>query len=274
MRSCLGLAKVQYAFRDLPLRHTAVFAADVNAIQRATWDAVVGTPTSDAAWVQTTLPMSEGGCGLASAADVAPVARLAGIMQFLARAELMLGCDRQLVVPLATEAGLLDALSVRLPPALEPLASCTRTGKVELPDGDVRRIHWWSSRVTHVKAAALLEADTGRDVPRLEAQRAGKAGGWLMAPPVAGQGLCHTRKTIPRFERGTWGCPFYQRIARAGRASSAEGRSTSSAATRCRARNRGLGIGPLEHNHFSARSLPNPEFRTTARGTSPETDAA
>jgi len=30
------------------------------------------------------------------------------VMQFLARAELMLGCDRKLVVPLATEAGLLD----------------------------------------------------------------------------------------------------------------------------------------------------------------------
>jgi len=102
MRSCLGPAKLQYALRNLPLRHTAVLAADVTATQRATWNAVVGTPTSDAAWVQTTLPMSEGGCGVASAADVAPLARVAGIMQFLARAEPMLGCDRQLVVPLAT----------------------------------------------------------------------------------------------------------------------------------------------------------------------------
>jgi len=131
---------------------------DVTATQRATWDTVVGTPTSDTAWVQTTLPMSEGGCGVASAADVAAVARLAGIMQFFARADLILGCDRQLVVPLATEAGLLDALNVRLPPALEPLASWTRTGKVELPDRDVRRQHWWSSRVTQVKEAAVLEA--------------------------------------------------------------------------------------------------------------------
>jgi len=182
-------AKVQYALRTLPLRHTAVFAAEVTENQRATWDAVSGTPTSDAAWVQTTLPMSEGGCGVASAADVAPVARRVGFMQFLALAELILGCDRQLVVPLAIEAGLLDALNERLPPVLEPLASWTRTGKVELPDGDVRRKHWWSSRVPQAKAAALLEAATGRDVPRLEAQRAGKAGGWLSAPPVAGKGL-------------------------------------------------------------------------------------
>jgi len=81
MRSCLGPAKVQYALRILSIRNTAAFAADVTATQWATWDAVVGTPTSDAAWVQTTLPLSEGGCGVASAIDVAPVAGLAGVMQ-------------------------------------------------------------------------------------------------------------------------------------------------------------------------------------------------
>jgi len=90
--------------------------------------------------------------------------RLAEILQVLARAEPMLGCDRQLVVPLATEAGLRDALNACLLPTLEPLASWTRTGKVELPDGDVRRQHWWSSRVTQVKGAALPQAATGLDI--------------------------------------------------------------------------------------------------------------
>jgi len=103
MRSCLGPAKVQCALSTLPIRHRAAFAADFTASQRATWDAVVGTPTSDAAWVQTTLPLSERGCGFASASDVSPVARLVGVMQFLAWAEPLLGCDRQMVVPLATE---------------------------------------------------------------------------------------------------------------------------------------------------------------------------
>jgi len=199
LRSCLGPAKVQYALRTLPLRHTAVFAADVTATQRATWDTVVGTPTSDAAWVQTTLRMSEGGCGVASAADVAPVARLAGIMHFLARAEPMLGCDRKLVVPLATEGGMLEALNARLPPASEPLASWTSPGKVELPDGYARRKHWWSSRVTPVKAAALLEAATGRDVPRLEAQRTGKAGGWLSVPQSRVRASASPGHTTPRY---------------------------------------------------------------------------
>jgi len=72
----------------------------------------------------------------------------------------MLGCIRHLVVPLASEAGLLDAPNARLPPALEPLANWTRTGKVELPDGDVRCQNWWSARLTQVKVASFLEAAT------------------------------------------------------------------------------------------------------------------
>jgi len=111
-------------------------------------------------------------------------------------------------VPLATEAGLLDALNARLPPALEPLASWTMTGKVELPDEDARRQHWWSSRVTQVKAAAVLDAATGSDVPRLEAQRASKAGGWLSAPPVAGQGLWSTGENYSTLLKWHLGSPL------------------------------------------------------------------
>jgi len=192
MQNCLGAAKVQYALRSLPLLHTATFAEGITVTQWATWNTVVGTPVSAAAWVQTTLPIGEGGCGVAIASDVAPVARLEGVLHFLARAEPMLGCDRQLVIPLATGALLLDALNARLPPTLGPLASWTRTDKVELPEGDVRRQHLWSSRVIQVKGAALLEAATGRDVLRLEAQRPRKAGVWLSATSVTDQGLCLT----------------------------------------------------------------------------------
>jgi len=111
-------------------------------------------------------------------------ARLAGVMQFLARAEPLLGCDRQLVVPLAIEAGLLDALNARLPPALEPLASWKHTGKVELPMGTCGVNTCDQPVLTQVKAAALIEGATGRDVPCLEAQRAGQAGVWLSPPPL------------------------------------------------------------------------------------------
>jgi len=91
VRSCLGPAKVQYALRTLPVRQKAAFAEGIAVTQRATWNTVVGTSVSAAAWVQATLPISEGSCGVASASDVAPVARLAWILQLLALAEALFG---------------------------------------------------------------------------------------------------------------------------------------------------------------------------------------
>jgi len=235
---------------------------------------VVGRPVTAAAWVQAYLPISEGGCGVASASDVAPVARLSGVLLFLARAEPLLGYYRQLVVPLATRAGLLDFLNARLPQTLEPLASWTRTGKVDLPDGDFRRQHWWSFRLTKVKAEALLEAGTGLNVPRLEAQRAGKAGGWLSATQWRDRGAASPGPTIPCYSSRSWGCTCYQRIARADHAPCAVGRLTSLATELCRVRSRDLGIGTLAHKPFSARSLPSCEFHMNGSWTSAETDAA
>jgi len=91
MWNCLVPARVQYALRTLPLRHTAAFAKGVTVTRRATWNTVVGTPASAEAWVKATLPISAGGRGVASASDVAPVVRLAEILQFLAPEEPMLG---------------------------------------------------------------------------------------------------------------------------------------------------------------------------------------
>jgi len=66
MRNCLGPANVQYALRTLPLRHTVAFEEEITRTQRTTWNSAVGTPVSAAAWVQITLPISEGGCGVSS----------------------------------------------------------------------------------------------------------------------------------------------------------------------------------------------------------------
>jgi len=78
-------------------------------------------------------------------------------------------------------------------------------------------------------------------------------------PPVEGQGSASQGPTTPRYSSGTLGCPCYQRISRADRAPSAEGRWTSSATTSCRVRSRDSGIGTMAHQPFSATSLPSPE---------------
>jgi len=178
-------------------------------------------------------------------------------------------------VPLATETGLLDALNARLPPALEPLASWTRTGKVELRAGDVGSQHWWSSRVTQAKAASLLKAATGRDVPRFQGVWAGKAGGWLSPPPppVAGQGVCLTGANYSTLPKRQLGVPLLPADFAGRPRPCAEGRQMFSATTPCNVINRDSGIGTMAHKPFSARSLPSSEFTMTARWTSPEIDA-
>jgi len=168
MLSCPGTPKLQHALRTLPLRYTASFAADVTVTKRASWDAVVGKPTSHAAWVQTTLPMSECGCGVASAADVAPVARLAG------------SCSSS--PGRSSSWGMNGNWSCPWPPRRDCLTpsirACPRPwNHWQVGPGPVNLNCQTGMSDARTVAVALLEAATGWDVLRFVAQRAGKAGG-------------------------------------------------------------------------------------------------
>ena len=80
LRQCLGPGRVMYALRTLPLAATAALAISATDAQRAALATLVGTPVSDLAWMQATLPVSLGGCGLTDVAALAPVARLGGLL--------------------------------------------------------------------------------------------------------------------------------------------------------------------------------------------------
>jgi len=108
----------------------------------------------------------------------------------MAQAEGMLGCDRSWLEGVVAERGLLEALSARLPDNLEPIAGWRRTGALSLPDGEFRWQKWWSSRLTQCQAADLAEKAAGRDIPRLEVQKAGMGDEWMSPPPQVGSGLC------------------------------------------------------------------------------------
>jgi len=215
--------------------------------------------------------MSESGCGVASAADVAPVARLAGVMQFLARAERMLGCDRQLVMPLANQAGLLYALNARLPPAVEPLAGWTRTGKVELsrcPTPALKVIPGYPGESRGTPRGGHREGG-----PPVGGTTGGQGGGMAVAPPVAGQSLCFNGAYYSTMLKWHLWVPLLPADG-AERPCPLCGGQTFSATTPCHVRIRDLGICTSAHKPSSARSLSSPEFLMTASWTSPETDAA
>jgi len=91
----------------------------------------------------------------------------------------------------------MEALNARLPLTLDPLAGWTRTGNVEMLDGEVRRQHWWSSRLTEMNAAALLEAATRHEVPRLEGQLAGRRqDDMIVNSPTLSDRLLRSARTV------------------------------------------------------------------------------
>jgi len=120
MQMCLGPSRVQYALRTLPLRETTAFADAVSKVHREAFTRLLGGNLSDSGWQQASLPLSKGGCGLSCAVFLAPVARLAGILQFMAQTEGMLECDRSWLEGVVAEKGLLEALSARCPKTSSP----------------------------------------------------------------------------------------------------------------------------------------------------------
>ena len=83
LRSCLGPGKVLYALRTCDVfGASGEFVRAVSKAQRDAFESIVGGPISDLAWLQAGLPLRLGGCGVGGIEDLAPIARLAAILQF------------------------------------------------------------------------------------------------------------------------------------------------------------------------------------------------
>ena len=83
LRACLGPGKVLYALRTCDVFAGAGdFVSRVGLEHRRAFEGVVGSAISDAAWLQAGLPLRLGGCGIGGVEELAPVARLAAILQF------------------------------------------------------------------------------------------------------------------------------------------------------------------------------------------------
>ena len=145
LRQCLGPCNVQHLLRWLPARLTATMATAITVAQKAAFGAIAGRPLTIEAWMQATLPLSMGGCGIQAADTLAPVARLGGVLQYLQYAEAIAGRAPGLIGPLPeTDGSLLVALRARLPPDLARLTAWERSGQITLCRGDAAKQHWWS----------------------------------------------------------------------------------------------------------------------------------
>ena len=75
-------------------------------------------PLSDDQWLQASLPVRAGGCGLGDAAVLAPVARLAGVLQFLREGPQLLGVDSAVTLRLRRDRLFVEAPCRVLPSAM------------------------------------------------------------------------------------------------------------------------------------------------------------
>ena len=71
LRSCLGPVKASYLFRTVAHEHTRGLVATLEKAQRSKWSRVLGGNVTTEAWIQSTLPISRGGCALPLASHVA-----------------------------------------------------------------------------------------------------------------------------------------------------------------------------------------------------------
>ena len=147
LRKCVGPMKIEALLRALDLSATLPFAAIVDESQRRSFSMLVGSRLTDAAWAQACLPISQGGCGLTSAVQLAPAARLGGVLSFARFGPLIVGGDVSLTVRPRRDVKLLDTLASHLPPELQPLKEWRSNGCITTPSDASVNQKWWSAKM-------------------------------------------------------------------------------------------------------------------------------
>ena len=74
LRSCLALPKIMFLLRALDTSEYVEQLQTFDSITRGALSRILGSPVSDAQWLQAKLPVPMGGLGLRSAEDHAPIA--------------------------------------------------------------------------------------------------------------------------------------------------------------------------------------------------------
>ena len=115
LRVCVGANRLAFLLRVLDTEATQSLWGEADALLQQAWGRVVGAPLTDAAWLQSTLPVSQGGCGIIAVTKLGPVARLASILQFIKHGLGIAGADDGLCVRVRCHKGTLSAAAAILP---------------------------------------------------------------------------------------------------------------------------------------------------------------
>ena len=148
LRVCLGPVKASYLLRTVPYVHTKGMVAVLEAAQRASWATVVGGNLSPQAWIQSTMPISQGGCGLHLASNVGLSGRVSSILAFLTNGPATLGADAALGDRLRSEIPLVNAIRNATSQVFEPVKTWLEADQITIPiDSTTHRQGWWTARL-------------------------------------------------------------------------------------------------------------------------------
>ena len=182
LRSCLALPKVMFLLRALDTSDHVDLLKSFDGVTRGALSRIIGTAVTDEQWLQAKLPVAQGGLGLRSAEDHAPIAFASSLLSSQLLVQDLLGKgEEELDAPPLVPQPVLDRISVNQgeETSTESLVGVSQKDlslKIDLFNQSLLFNH-------------LIEEGEVREIARLKSLTLPRAGDWLSVVPMPSLGL-------------------------------------------------------------------------------------
>ena len=208
LRSCYSLPKLSYLTRTAPPASIMQSYQRFDQAVRQSLEALLGSSLTNTQWTQATLPVSQGGMGLRSAADHAPGAYLVSVLSSAKIIHEVTGVE-------VVEGGMEDGGPVRLPgghiaaalPLLNHMVPEPHTVQTITDSSQKVISHTIDSHIHQQLATSMTEV---RDKARLNSLGVPRSSDWLNTLPSKALGLHLKPLEFTTMVRYRLGLPVFQ----------------------------------------------------------------
>ena len=201
LRSCLSLPKFMFLLRTVP---TTRFPDLLNSFDECIREALIaslGTPLEDKQWLQTKLPISQGGLGIRSAADHAGVAYSCSFFSSQNLMKQLLQLDDEVTFSLGQD--IIGDITNHI--GFEPTTEMLET----IPQ---KQLSTFVDTNNFNALKEIMEAEGNiREIARINSLSLPYAGAWLETVPIPALGLYLQPSEFVQAIRYRLGCPIYDR---------------------------------------------------------------
>ena len=165
----------------------------VEAVDKSVMDsslAMLRAPCAENARTQLTLPLRFGGCGLARASDIAPLAAFTGRWSFHDKGSQQVHLPKALIseTPSSLLRFLNDAMQSLPAQFLLPGVWLAENRLPEKVEADWLKLDYWCEKMHQFRWENLVSQCSGRELVRLLCQHSPSIGAWLSAIPSSALG--------------------------------------------------------------------------------------